>query len=420
MEIKRDDYLNQLIERQGNGLIKVVTGIRRCGKSYLLFTQFKQYLLNSGVEQSHIFEMAFDQFLNEDYREPHKFYEYLDQRIIDDGKPFYILLDEIQMLDRFEEVLNSFMNRSHVDIYVTGSNAHLLSQDVITEFRGRGDEIHLYPLSFSEFMTAYSGSQQDGFRDYMTYGGLPPVVLANDAESKTRLLNSLLNETYLRDIGQRHRIHHKPEMNELLDLLSSSIGSLTNPTKLSNTFRSVKKVNISQITIKTYIEYFEDAFLIEKAQRFDIKGRRYIDTPYKYYFTDLGLRNVRLNFRQLEETHMMENVLYNELRIRGYSVDVGVVEYNTVNSEKQNVRHQLEVDFVCNKGSKRYYIQSAYALPDETKLKQEETPLKRIDDSFKKIIIVNTMATAPHYTDDGILIMSMFDFLMNPTSMDVL
>lgn len=413
MEIKRDYYLDQLIRRKGNGFIKVITGIRRSGKSYLLNSIFKKHLLQEGIDESHIIEIAFDKIQYEKYREPHRFYTYLEETIPQDGKPCFLLLDEIQMLNRFDEVLNGVMDHQGIDIYVTGSNAHLLSKDVATEFRGRGDEVHLYPLSFREFMSIYEGEKADGFREYMTYGGLPPVVLAADDSLKTSVLTSLLKETYLRDIMDRHEIRHPAELEELLNVLASSIGSLTNPSRLANTFHSVKKSRISQDTIQSYISYFEDSFLMEKSQRYDVKGKRYIDTPYKYYFSDTGIRNVRLSFRQPEETHLMENIIYNELRARGYQVDVGVVEYNTTDNDGKKIRKQLEVDFVCNKGSRRIYIQSAYALPDEDKRKQEEASLLKIKDSFKKVILVGDNIK-PHYSEDGILYAGVYDFLLVP------
>jgi len=417
MEIKRPYFLNELIIRKGNGLVKVITGIRRSGKSYLIFNQFKRHLLDTGNDEQHIFEMAFDTKENEKYRNSDIFYPYMKSSIINDGKPFYILLDEIQLLNDFESVLNGLIRIPNVDVYVTGSNAHLLSKDVITEFRGRGDEVYLSPLSFSEFMSVYQGDRYSGWDEYITYGGLPSVVLAGNEQLKINLLHQLLRETYIRDILQRHHIYHEPEMEELLDLLASSIGSLTNPSKLSKTFQSVKNIKIGTDTLQSYIAYFEEAFMISSVKRYDIKGKNYINTPKKYYFTDLGLRNARLNFRQLEETHIMENVIYNELKMRGYGVDVGVVEYNTSTDVEKKIRKQLEVDFVCNRGSKRYYLQSAYAIPDEEKRKQEEASLLRIDDSFKKVIITKN-GLSNWYTDKGIFIINIFDFLLNPDSLE--
>ena len=416
MEINRDLYLNQLISRKHNGLIKVVTGLRRCGKSYLIFHLFKNYLLANGADPNRIFECAFDVFENKQFQDPNVLYPYLKERISDRGQ-YYLLLDEVQLLKDFESVLNSLLRMGNVDIYVTGSNAHFLSKDVITEFRGRGDNVHLYPLSFGEFMSVYQGTKQDGWNDYMLYGGLPPVVNFSTPDQKISFLKSLFEETYISDIVGRHRIRNRQELEELLNILSSSIGSLTNPTKLSNTFQSVKKKTVSNTTVKNYIEYLCDSFLIDGAIRYDIKGKKYIDTPVKYYFTDMGLRNARLNFRQLEETHTMENIIFNELKIRGFNVDVGVITQYESNEKGNGLRKQLEIDFVCNKGSKRYYIQSAYALPDQTKIEQEQRPLIRTGDSFKKIIITKD-APAPYYNDSGILIMNLYDFLLNDRSLE--
>ena len=416
MEIKRNLYLNQLINRKHNGLIKVITGLRRCGKSYLIFHLFKNHLLANGVDPKHIFECAFDVFENKQFQDPHVLYPYLKERISDNGQ-YYLLLDEVQLLKDFESVLNSLLRMGNVDIYVTGSNAHFLSKDVITEFRGRGDNVHLYPLSFAEFMSVYQGTKQDGWNDYMLYGGLPPVVHFPTPDQKISFLKSLFEETYISDIVGRHRIRNRQELEELLNILSSSIGSLTNPAKLSNTFQSVKKKIVSNTTIKNYIEYLCDSFLIDGAIRYDVKGKKYIDTPVKYYFTDMGLRNARLNFRQLEETHIMENIIFNELKIRGFNVDVGVITQYEVNEKGNGMRKQLEIDFICNKGSKRYYIQSAYMLPDQAKIEQEQRPLIRTGDSFKKIIITKD-APAPYYNDAGILIMNLYDFLLNERSLE--
>ena len=416
MEIERNLYLNQLINRKHNGLIKVVTGLRRCGKSYLIFHLFKNYLLANGADPNRIFECAFDVFENKQFQDPNVLHPYLKERISDKGQ-YYLLLDEVQLLKDFEAVLNSLLRMGNVDIYVTGSNAHFLSKDVITEFRGRGDNVHLYPLNFAEFMSVYQGTKQDGWNDYMLYGGLPPVVNFPTPDQKISFLKSLFEETYISDIVGRHRIRNRQELEELLNILSSSIGSLTNPTKLSNTFQSVKKKTVSNTTVKNYIEYLCDSFLIDGAIRYDIKGKKYIDTPVKYYFTDMGLRNARLNFRQLEETHIMENIIFNELKIRGFNVDVGVIMQYESNEKGNGLRKQLEIDFVCNKGSKRYYIQSAYALPDQTKIEQEQRPLIRTGDSFKKIIITKD-APAPYYNDSGILIMNLYDFLLNDRSLE--
>ncbi len=416
MEIKRDFYLNKLIQRQQNGLIKVVTGIRRCGKSYLINVLFKNYLLSKGVPEDHIISMAFDSYENEKYCDPENFFPFVKDQIVDQ-EPYYLLLDEVQLLGKFESVLNSFLRLSNVDIYVTGSNARFLSKDVITEFSGRGDEIYLQPLCFSEFMSVYEGDAYKGWEEYLMYGGLPQVVLLSDPDQKISLLNHLFTETYLSDIIKRHRIRNAAEMEELLDILASNIGSMTNPNKLERSFKSIKKSTIKASTISKYLSYLEDAFLIESARRYDIKGKAYIETPVKYYYTDLGLRNARINFRQIEETHSMENVIYNELRRRGYNVDIGNVSTMERNQKGIPTHKQLEVDFVCNKGSKRYYIQSALTLPDNEKMTQELRPLRLINDSFKKIIITKD-SPGPFYNEEGILCMNIFDFLLDDSSLD--
>lgn len=426
MEIKRDLYLKQLIDRRGNGLIKVITGIRRCGKSYLLNTLFYDYLKSTGVPESHIIKFAFDSnfdlnkigddivLLETEKRkvDPNKFMAYVKSKMTDSGM-YYLLLDEVQFLDCFESVLNSYLYMDNVDVYVTGSNAKFLSKDVITEFAGRGDEVHMWPLSFAEFMTEFKGDKYDGLTEYMQYGGIPMVVLKNGDENKSLMLKHLFDEIYIKDIEIRHRVKNKTDLEDLLNFLSSSIGSFTNPEKLKNTFRSVKKSNITSQTIKKYLDYFSDCFLVDSAFRYDIKGKAYIDTPLKYYFSDLGLRNARINFRQFEQPHSMENVIYNELRMRGFSVDVGVV-----NTREEGVRKQLEVDFVCNLGSKRYYIQSAYSMPSEEKRAQEMRPFTKIDDSFKKIVITGDMSPT-YYNDEGILFMNIFDFLLKPENLNM-
>lgn len=417
MEIKRDRYLNLLTSKKHNGLIKVITGMRRCGKSYLLFTLFKDYLLSEGIEKSHIIEIAFDAYENKQYRDPDVLYPYLKEQIKDDGM-YYVLLDEVQLLGEFEAILNSLTRMKNVDVYVTGSNARFLSKDVITEFRGRGDEVHMYPLSFAEFMSVYPGTKQDGWNEYMLYGGLPLVLSFTTPDQKIAFLKSLFEETYISDIVGRHNIRNKAELEELLNILSSAIGSLTNPEKLSATFRSVKNKKISSATIRKYIDYLCDSFLIDSAVRYDVKGKKYIDTPVKYYFTDMGLRNARLNFRQLEETHSMENIIFNELKIRGFNVDVGVIIQYDTNEKGNSVRRQLEIDFVCNKGSKRYYIQSAYAIPDQAKMEQEQRSLMLTGDFFKRIIITKD-TPAPYYNENGVLIMSVYDFLLNENSLDI-
>lgn len=415
MEIKRDLYLKKLINRMNNGLIKVVTGIRRCGKSYLLFELFYNYLKEQGVEDSHIIKLALDDRKNKKYRDPDVLCDFVHEQIADD-KQYYILLDEVQFVGEFEDVLNSFLHIKNADTYVTGSNAKFLSKDIITEFRGRGDEIHISPLSFKEFYSAYNGSKEDAWKEYCLYGGLPKVLEYKTDEDKVAYLKNIFEETYLTDIKDRHKIRNDAELNELLDILSSSVGSLTNPKKLSDTFKSVKQVSLHPDTINNYLEYFVDSYLISQSKRYDIKGKKYINTPSKYYFTDIGLRNARLNFRQFEETHIMENVIYNELKIMGFNVDVGVVDYRK-DIDGKSVRVQAEVDFVCNKVDKRYYIQSAFSIPDKEKMLQEQNSLTRINDSFKKIIIVKD-AIKTHYNDDGVLILNLFDFLLEENSLE--
>lgn len=417
MEIKRDYYLNKLITKKHNGLIKVITGIRRCGKSYLLFTLFKNHLTESGVADDHIVEIPFDSFENKKYRDPEILYPYVKEQIADDGM-YYILLDEVQLLGEFESVLNGFMRMKNVDVYVTGSNARFLSKDIITEFRGRGDELHIQPLSFAEFMSVYDGNKYDGWNEYVLYGGLPPVVLLRTAEQKIELLKSLFQETYINDIISRHSVNHRDEFEELINILASAIGSLTNPKKLTDTFKSKKNKVISSNTIKSYLDYLCDAYVVSRATRYDIKGKKYIDTPQKYYFSDVGIRNACINFRQLEENHTMENIIYNELIARNFNVDVGIITATGKDNDGKSVRKQLEVDFVCNKGSKRYYIQSVFSIPDREKMEQESNSLLRIDDSFKKIIVVKDLP-APTYTEDGILVISVYDFLLNSNSLDM-
>ncbi len=430
MDIKRDFYLEKLINRKNNGLIKVITGIRRCGKSYLLNTIFYNHLVENGVDKNHIIRFAFDSaddlyLIGESLIEiekkkrkvnPEKFIEYIRSKVIDE-EMYYLLLDEVQLLDCFEAVLNGYLRKSNMDIYVTGSNAKFLSKDIITEFAGRGDEIHMYPLSFSEFMSVYEGDKYEGLSEYMMYGGIPLVVLRKELNEKAEALENLFNEIYIRDIFKRNRIKNQGELEDLLNILSSAIGSLTNPEKLKNTFKSVKKSNITANTIKRYINFLEDSFLIEASQRFDIKGKAYIETPKKYYFSDLGLRNARINFRQFEQTHSMENVIYNELRMRGYKVDVGVVQVAERDENDKVIRKQYEVDFVCNFGSNRYYIQSAYSLPDEAKREQEIRPFRKIDDSFKKIVITKDIVPT-QYDENGILTLNIYDFLLNVSSLD--
>ncbi len=430
MEIRRNFYLDKLIKRKNNGLIKVITGIRRCGKSYLLNNLFYHHLLESGVDADHIIRFAFDSAddlyligesligIEKEKRgaDPEKFMAYVRTKVVDDGM-YYLLLDEIQMLDCFEAVLNSYLRKDNMDVFVTGSNAKLLSKDIATEFAGRGDEVHMYPLSFAEFMSVYEGDKYMGLSEYMLYGGIPLVVLRDGANDKAAALQNLFSEIYIQDIVRRNRVKNIGELEDLLNILSSAIGSLTNPEKLKNTFRTVKKSKITANTIKKYLDYFEDSFLIESAQRYDIKRKAYIETPKKYYFSDLGLRNARINFRQFEQTHSMENVIYNELRMRGYSVDVGVVPVAEKDRNGKVTRKQLEVDFVCNLGSSRYYIQSAYTLPDEAKRTQEVRPFRKIDDSFKKIIITMDMVPT-QYDEYGILTVNIYDFLLDPKCLE--
>ncbi len=409
MIIERKKYMQQLVQSKHNGLVKIITGIRRCGKSFLLFNLFKSQLEKEGIDKEHIIEMAFDDFANREYRDPEKFYQYVKAQI-KDGRMYYVLLDEVQMMDQFEDVLNGLLHIPNVDVYVTGSNAKFLSKDIITEFRGRGYQIHVSPLSFSEFMTTYNGSKEDGWIEYLQYGGLPPVVLQPNDEEKIKFLKDLWQETYLIDILNRNHIKNNAELEELLCMLASGIGGLINPQKLSNTFKTNKNVSISPATLKSYISYCSDAFLIEEANRYDVKGRKYIGTPMKYYFADLGLRNALLNFRQVEKTHLMENAIYSELRRQGFNVDVGVVTVNGKDENGSSYRKQLEVDFVCNKGSRRCYIQSALSLPSQEKIDQETNSLRRLDDGFERIVIVGDHMTCNH-DDNGILFMSIYDFM---------
>ena len=410
MIIKRNKYLSRLLDSRLNGLVKIVTGIRRSGKSFLLFNIFKKRLLNEGVDAGHIIEMQFDDFANKRYRVPEVFYNYVKERI-KDGRVYYIILDEVQLLGDFEDVLNGLMHIENVDIYVTGSNARFLSKDIVTEFRGRGLQIHISPLSFAELMTFYNGSKEDALEHYLRYGGLPQVALQPNDEYRSTVLKDLLKETYIIDILERNRVKNSAELEELLAMLASGIGGLTNPQKLSNTFKTVKNVSIGAPTLKSYIDYFCDAFLVEQVNRYDVKGKRYIGTPLKYYFSDLGLRNALLNFRQVEKTHLMENLIYNELRGRGYNVDVGVVPYNGKNAQGVSFRTQLEVDFVCNKGSQRLYVQSALALPTQEKIDQETKSLRRIDDGFQKMVVVGDHTIGSH-DESGILFINIYDFLM--------
>lgn len=431
--IQRQFYLDKLISKKENGLIKVVTGIRRCGKSYLLFNIYKNYLMSIGVEEKYIIGLALDEAINAKYRNPLELDKYIREQIVDKDKVYYVFLDEIQKvleiqnpyLDDpeakigFVDVLLGLMKIPNVDLYVTGSNSRMLSSDILTEFKDRGDEIRVHPLTYKEFYDAYPGEKRHAWREYMTYGGMPLVLSKKTHEEKSKYLKDLFRKTYITDVVERNRIlNDVATLEELLNIISSSIGSLTNPTKLSNTFATVSQTAISPATISKYLDYFVDAFIISKSERYDIKGRKYIGSPLKYYFSDVGLRNARLNFRQQEENHIMENIIYNELLIREFDVDVGVVEYNTKNSEGKSVRTQLEVDFVANKGSKRYYIQSALYIPDEEKREQETKSLKRISDFFQKIVVVRD-DIIPWRDESGILYIGIEQFLLDPSAMDI-
>ena len=416
MEIKRDSYLEQLKIRKDNGMIKIITGIRRCGKSFLLFVLFKKYLLESGVDHDHIIESALDGIENEELRDPKKCYRYIKDAMKDEQK-YYLLLDEVQFMPRFEEVLNSLLRIGNIDVYVTGSNSKFLSSDIVTEFRGRGDEIRIYPLSFAEFYAVFDGDFDDAWEEYMIYGGLPQVVKFSVERQKAEYLKNIFNNVYIKDVVERNRIQNVDEINTLVDILASVIGAPTNPTKISNTFKSERGINYSNKTISNHIDYLAEAFLISKAERYDIKGRKYVGANRKYYFSDIGLRNARLNFRQQEPTHIMENIVYNELLIRGYNVDVGIVDVFAKSSEGKKVHKQLEVDFVVNQGSQRYYIQVAYDMTSEEKQTQELNSLRNIPDSFKKLVIVNG-TKKPWRNEEGFVIMGMKYFLLNADSLE--
>lgn len=416
MEIKRDKYLNDLIARMHNGLVKVVTGVRRCGKSYLVFHLFRDYLRKSGVDEDHIVGIELDLRKNRQYRDPDAILDYIEAKLTDQGD-YYILLDEVQMLPDFEEVLNSLLHIENVDVYVTGSNSKFLSKDIITEFRGRGDEVHIHPLTFKEFMQVYDGDMYHGWADYVVYGGLPLTVTMKTDEQKVRYLETLFTETYIKDIVERNGIEKEQELGDLINVLASAVGSLSNASKIEATFKSEIQSRISQNTIRQYIEYLKEAYLINEASRYDVKGRKYIGSPLKYYFEDVGLRNARLGFRQVEETHLMENVIYNELICRGYNVDVGIVPIRE-NVDGKFIRKQLEIDFVANMGSKRYYIQSAFRIPDEEKARQEKAPLDNVGDSFKKIVIVKDVVKVTR-DEKGITTMSLYDFLLNEYSLEL-
>lgn len=416
MEIQRTQYIDLLLNRMHNKMIKVITGMRRSGKSYLLFNLFKKTLIAQGVAQSHIISIELDRYENRAFRDPDVVLEYIHSCIKEEGM-YYLLMDEVQMLSDFEEVLNSLMHNDSLDIYVTGSNSKFLSKDVMTQFRGRGDEIHVFPLTFKEFMQVYEGDVYHGWSEYVVYGGLPLVATMRTDEQKIHYLTNLFTETYLKDIIERYHIDKIQEMDDLLNVLASSVGSLTNPPKIEATFKSTIHSNISMNTIRQYLAYLEDAFLIHKAYRYNVKGRKYIGTPLKYYFEDVGLRNARLGFRQVEETNLMENIIYNELRSRGYSVDVGVVEKRERDERGKEIKKQLEIDFIANLGSNRYYIQSAFSMPTEQKRIQEKASLVNVKDSFKKIILVKDVMKVSH-DEDGIVTMSVYDFLLNENSLD--
>lgn len=416
MVIKRDLYLNKLISVQHNGMIKIITGIRRCGKSFLLSNLYNHWLKEHGVNANHIININLEDRRNQVLRNPDTLLQYIDAKIKDDSM-HYVMIDEIQHVPEFEDVLNSYLGMNNVDVYVTGSNARFLSKDVVTTFRGRGFQIHVNPLSFCEYLPSSGLTKEDGLDEYMLYGGLPQVVLLNSPEHKKNLLKDLFSQTYIKDIIERYKIKNTEMLDELLNILASGIGSLTNPGKLANTFESVHHEKVNRTTLASYLEYLGDAFIIDRAERYDIKGKRYIDSPYKYYFTDNGLRNVRLNFRQIERSHLMENIIYNELIYRGFNVDVGLVPVQRMDNGVRK-RSQLEVDFVCNKGYERYYIQSALEMATEEKILQETASLRNIDDSFKKIIVVGSHQ--PLYkNENGFTIMSIFDFLLNENSLEL-
>lgn len=409
MRIERNTYLNQLIESQNNGLIKIITGIRRCGKSYLLFNIFYDYLISKGIDNEHIIKIALDDILNEEYKDPRRLLLYI-KGSIKDSNNYYVFIDEVQMMDNFIGALNSLLRIENVDVYVTGSNSKFLSSDIATEFRGRGDIIHIYPLSFKEFFSVYDGDINKAWKEYSTFGGLPLIKNIESEQKKINYLNNLYNTVYIKDLIERNNIKKVFELEKLIKVISSSIGAPCNPNKLSNTFKTVENVKLNPETIGFYLSYLQDSYLIEKSNRYDIKGKKYIGSLSKYYFTDIGLRNAILEFRQQEESHIMENVIYNELRIKGFLVDVGMVEHRTSNKENQTIRNHYEVDFVANLGSKRYYIQSALTLPDKEKILQETNSLRHIHDGFKKIIITKD-DIHPWHNEEGILFIGLFDFL---------
>ena len=417
MEVARDFYLEQIKLREKNGIVKVITGVRRCGKSYLLFKLFRNDLLSRGISSDHIIAIALDNIENKTLRDPLVLYKHIKEQLTDEDQ-YYVMLDEIQYVPDFSEVLNSLLQIENVDVYATGSNSKFLSSDILTEFRGRGDEIRVYPLSFAEYLSVYKGTQENAFNEYMTFGGLPRILSLVTEEQKIKYLNDLFKETYLKDLIEHNRIINTTELEDLVNILASAIGSLTNPSKLENTFHTVVQSDISDKTIKSYIDYLQDAFLIEIANRYDIKGRKYIGTPMKIYFVDPGLRNARLGFRQIEETHLMENIIYIELKRRGYSVDVGLIDIREKDAEGQRVRKQLEVDFIAYKGNNKYYIQSAFSLPDEEKKAQEERPLLNIGDSFKKLVVVGNNIKLKR-DEAGITTMGIRQFLLDQNSLNL-
>lgn len=417
MEIKRDLYLNKLIKREKNGLVKVVTGIRRCGKSYLLFNLYHDYLIKKGVGADHIIEIALDDIINKEFREPMTLYNHIKEQIKDNSQ-YYLFLDEIQFVGDFSDLVNGLSHIKNLDVYVTGSNSKFLSSDILTEFRGRGDEIRVYPLSFAEYLSAYEGSVSQAWKDYYTYGGLPLILTRTDDEMKAEYLTTLLDKVYISDIVERNKVRNESELDELVNILASSVGSLTNPSKLVRTFASVKQSKITNKTVKKYLDYLTDAFLMDKALRYDVKGKKYIETPTKYYFVDVGIRNAKLNFRQQEENHIMENIIFNELKLRGYRVDVGLVEVVETADNGKRVQKGLEIDFIATRGNNKYYIQSAFEMSTEEKVQQEKRSLQKVNDSFKKIVIVKDDIKLKR-DDYGITTMGIFDFLLNENSLDM-
>ncbi len=417
MEIKRDLYLNRLIKREKNDLVKVITGIRRCGKSYLLFHLYHDYLINKGVQADHIIEIALDDIINTELREPMALYNHIKEKI-KDNSDYYLFLDEIQFVGDFSDLVNGLSHIRNLDVYVTGSNSKFLSSDILTEFRGRGDEIRVYPLSFAEYSSVYDGSISQAWKDYYTYGGLPLILTREDDEMKSEYLTTLLDKVYISDIVDRNKVRNESELGELVNILASSVGSLTNPSKLVRTFASMKQSKITNKTVKKYLDYLTEAFLMDKALRYDVKGKKYIETPSKYYFVDIGIRNAKLNFRQQEENHIMENIIFNELKIRGYRVDVGLVEIVETADTGKRVQKGLEIDFIATKGNNKYYIQSAFEMPTEAKEQQEKRSLKKVNDSFKKIVVVKDDIKLKR-DDDGITTMGIFDFLLNENSLDM-